>query len=182
VRDAVREREAGGWRQCDWHEQSGHGIVPRRILEEHTVMWKALKSLLDERTPAGGGRPRPELAGLALLLEIARADHNSTPEERKAVVAAAAHVFDLDGALAEALIVEAETAVEEAVSLFEFTDVLNATLDAATKSRLLEQLWRVAYADGSVARYEEYYLRKIADLLHLPHRELIRTKLAAAAS
>lgn len=145
-------------------------------------MWKALKSLLGEWTPAMEEKPRPEIAGLALLLEIARADHNSTPEERKAVASAAARVFALEGALAEALIAEAENAVEEAVSLFEFTDVLNAALDAEAKGRLLEQLWRVAYADGSIAHYEEYYLRKIADLLHLPHRELIRAKLAAAAS
>lgn len=145
-------------------------------------MWKALKSLLGEWTTAGENKPRLEIAGLALLLEIARADHNSTPEERKAVAAAAARVFALDGAVADALIAQAETAVEEAVSLFEFTDVLNAALDVDAKRQLLEQLWRVAYADGSVAHYEEYYLRKIADLLHLPHRELIRAKLAAAPS
>jgi uncharacterized tellurite resistance protein B-like protein len=84
----------------------------------------------------------------------------------------------VDAAVAEALIGEAETAVEEAVSLFEFTRLLNERLPREARYRVLEHLWRVAYADGSLDHYEEYYLRKICDLLHLSHRDLIRAKLA----
>ena len=38
-------------------------------------------------------------------------------------------------------------------------------------------LWRVTCADGHVDKYEEYLVRKIADLLYVPHREYIRMKL-----
>ena len=38
-------------------------------------------------------------------------------------------------------------------------------------------LWRVAVADGEISKYEDYLIRKIADLIHLPHSEFIRAKL-----
>lgn len=143
-------------------------------------MWKAIQALMGDWRTAPVTEPALEVAGLALLLEIARADHTSTAAERKAIAVAAAHVFGVPAAAADALIAEADTAVDEAVSLFEFTSILNKRLDLQAKSRLLEHLWRVAYADGSLDHYEEHYLRKIADLLHLSHRDLIRAKLAVA--
>lgn len=143
-------------------------------------MWRTIQALLGDWRNAPVTESALEVAGLALLLEIARADHNSTSAELKAVAMAASQVFEVSEAATEALIAEAVTAVDEAVSLFEFTSILNTRLDHPAKLRLLEHLWRVAYADGSLDHYEEYYLRKIADLLHLAHRDLIRTKLAVA--
>ncbi len=143
-------------------------------------MWKTLQTLLGDWGTAPVTELALEVAGLALLLEVARADHNSTREERRAIAVAAAQTFGVEATLTEALIADAEQAVEEAVSLLEFTNVLNTQLDQQAKYRLLEHLWRVAYADGSLDHYEEYYLRKIADLLYLSHRDLIRAKLAVA--
>jgi uncharacterized tellurite resistance protein B-like protein len=121
-----------------------------------------------------------EVAALALLLEIARADHNNSSEELAAIATAARRVFNLDSVELERMLPTAEVAVENSVSLFDFTEVLNRQLDHPTKRRLLEQLWRVAYADGKVDHYEEYYLRKIADLLYLGHSDFIQAKLRAA--
>ncbi|MGH8597013.1 MAG: TerB family tellurite resistance protein [Gammaproteobacteria bacterium] len=144
-------------------------------------MLKSLQSLIRDWKKNDALAPPPvEIAGLALLLEISRADHNHTPSEETAILAAATRVFTLDPALIGDLLVRADAAVEQAVSLYDFTQVLNECLDRATKRRLLEQLWRVAFADGELDRYEEYYLRKIADLLHLGHGDLIRAKLAVA--
>ncbi|MGD9603143.1 MAG: TerB family tellurite resistance protein [Gammaproteobacteria bacterium] len=144
-------------------------------------MWKTLRALLGDLRQAPITDLGLEVAGLALLLEIARADHNSTSDERKAIARAATQVFGVEGATADALIAEAEIAVDEAVSLFDFTRLLNDRLDRTMKLRLLEHLWRVAYVDGHLDHFEEYFLRKICDLLHLTHRDLIRAKLAVVA-
>jgi uncharacterized tellurite resistance protein B-like protein len=143
-------------------------------------MWKSIRDLFAtwEQAPQ---EPLPvAVAGLALLIEIARADDSSQAAERAEIVAAAERVFRLDADTVAPLLAQAEDAVEHAVSLTEFTQVVNARLDRADKLALLEDLWRVAYADGRLDRYEEYYLRKIADLLHLGHSDLIRAKLRVA--
>jgi len=42
---------------------------------------------------------------------------------------------------------------------------------------LLENLWRVAFADNEVDRYEEHMIRKVADLIYVNHSDFIRSKL-----
>jgi len=78
-------------------------------------------------------RPTPELAVLALLLEIARADHEFDPVERHRVKEAAASVLGLTEDEAQALLGIAEQRVEDSISLDEFTSVLNDTLTLADK-------------------------------------------------
>ena len=69
--------------------------------------------------------------------------------------------------------------MEEAVSLYEFTNRLNDELTPEDKTGIVEMLWRVAFADGRIDKYEEHLVRKAADLLYVPHRRFIRAKLKA---
>ncbi len=41
---------------------------------------------------------------------------------------------------------------------------------------MLESIWRVALADGRIDKYEEQLIRRIADLLHLHHREYMQAR------
>jgi uncharacterized tellurite resistance protein B-like protein len=67
----------------------------------------------------------------------------------------------------------------EAVSLHGPVARLNAELDADGKRDLIHWLWRVAAADGRIDAHEEHLLRKLAELLFVPHADYIRGKLAA---
>ena len=46
------------------------------------------------------------------------------------------------------------------------------------KNRLLQALWQVANADNKIDKYEEYYIRKIKDLLYMSDQEFIQAKLS----
>ena len=144
-------------------------------------MFRHFKALLDEGFSRFSSAhttidPTP-LAVAALLLEVARADHVVDEAERRAVVAAIARVCELEGEDLDTLVVTAAQAVDEAVSFYDFTATINDRLSQAQKLKLLETLWRVAQADGRIDHYEEYYIRRLADLLHLSHRDFIRAKL-----
>jgi uncharacterized tellurite resistance protein B-like protein len=146
-------------------------------------MFNTLKKLFDEQI-AGVAASEDHsqalaLAVAALLVEISRADHEIHEHETAAICGAVAEVCDVAAEDIDALLGNAAGAVEEAVSLYEFTSTVNEHLTRDKKYELLLFLWRVAYADGRVDRYEEYYVRKIADLLHLSQREFIRAKHAA---
>jgi uncharacterized tellurite resistance protein B-like protein len=146
-------------------------------------MFNTLKTLFDKHITSVVEDDNAEdalpLAIAALLFEISRADHEIHADERRAMSAAVAQVCTVPAEDIDALLASADEAVEDAVSLYEFTSVVNEQLTREKKYELLELLWRVAYADGRIDRYEEYYVRKIADLLHLSQREFIRAKHAA---
>ncbi len=117
-----------------------------------------------------------ELAAAALLMEVTRADHEAHPDEEAAVLKAIRSTYTLTEDEIETLLAQANDSVDDATSFYEFTSVLNEHLNADEKLILMEDLWRVAYADGRLDKYEEYTIRKISDLLYIPHGAFIRTK------
>ena len=124
-----------------------------------------------------GPVPASRLAVATLLVEIARADFEVDSSERTAIRRMLASAYGLDPGTVRSLVEEAERAVEEAVSLYEFTRRLNDELSPPEKVEIIEMLWRVAFADGRLDKYEEHLVRKAADLLYVPHRRFIRAKL-----
>ena len=145
-------------------------------------MFRTLKALIDDALASLDARgpqidPLP-LAIAALLLEIARADHEVDAAEKHAVVAAIARLCELDADALERLVATAGEAVDQSVSFYDFTNVVNERLSREQKLELLQRLWQVAQADGRIDHYEEYYIRRLADLLHLSHGDFIRAKLA----
>ncbi len=121
-----------------------------------------------------------QLVTAALLIETARADFDDAPEELTVARRLIAAHFDLDDEATSALLASANGRADDAVSLHEFTHLLNAHLDEARKLRVLEMMWRVAHADGRIDKHEEHLLRRVADLLHLSHGDFVRLRHATA--
>ena len=127
----------------------------------------------------GGGRHDQhslQLATAALLYEVLRADHEDHPDERAALDAALQTCFALTPEETRELAELAEREVEGSVSLYEFTTLINQSFSLDEKVRVVEMLWQVAFADGRLDRYEEALVRKIAELIYVPHRDFIRAK------
>lgn len=145
-------------------------------------MLKSFRRFFDEFLTSGSSDPQQmhehqlQLASAALLLEMVRADFEDQAAERKQVLALLTEEFALSPQEAERLAELGEDAVRESVSLYEFTQALDKTLSVSDKIRIIEMLWQVAYADDALDKYEESLMRKLADLLHLSHRQLIQTK------
>lgn len=145
-------------------------------------MYEHLRRLLRDthtHTPERAGADPEQLAAAVLLLEVARADYEHAPAERTALRAGLAREFGVAEAALDALLTQAEVRAQESVSLFDFVQALNRTLSPERKAGLIRLLWEVAHADGKVDAQEEHLLRRLADLLHVPHADFIRGKLAA---
>lgn len=117
-----------------------------------------------------------ELATAALLVEMTRADASSDAAERRAVLDAVRRAFRLDPHETEELVALAEETVEDATCLYQFTRRLNDELSAEARRHVIELLWRVAFADGRLDKYEEHLVRKVADLLYVPHSEFMKAR------
>ena len=117
------------------------------------------------------------VATAALLVEVMRADYEVRTEERNAVLRALDAAFsDLSPVETRNLLARAEERADDATSLYEFTRHINRQFDHEQKAHVVELLWRVAYADGDLDKYEEHLVRRIADLIHVPHSVFIRMK------
>jgi uncharacterized tellurite resistance protein B-like protein len=131
--------------------------------------------------PAGQPDPaaRVRLAVAALLVEIARADHDEKAVEHAAITGLIARHFQLDTAAAEELLVEARTVVDDAVSLRQFTAPLHEALSYDDKLGVVAMLWSVALEDSSLDKYEDYLISKVAELLYVSRGDVVRLRYEA---
>lgn len=123
--------------------------------------------------------PSPGLAVAQLLLEIARSDLSVTVNEMLIVRRHLSQAYGLSEIQLDELIAQAEAHVEKSVSLHDTVKLVNDRLSAEEKAGLVRALWQVAYADQRLDIHEEALLRRLADLLHVPHNIFIREKLAS---
>jgi uncharacterized tellurite resistance protein B-like protein len=140
-------------------------------------MLKTVQDLF-ERLLAPGPGPGGERAGApehqlqpataVLLVEVMRADASFHDGERDSVRAALVEKFALTADEAERLAELAETTARQATDLFSFTSRVDAHFSLEQKVRMVELMWRVAYADGHLADHERHTLWRVADLLHVP--------------
>jgi uncharacterized tellurite resistance protein B-like protein len=141
-------------------------------------MLDAIRRYFDNRLAQarpGDDEHRLKLATAALLVEVMRLD-GADPDERAALLAALGAKFGLADDEAAELVALAEAEVGEAVGYYQFTSLINRHFDVAQKERVVELMWRVAWADDTVSAHEHHVIRKIADLIHLPHASYVAAK------
>jgi len=112
-----------------------------------------------------------------LLVEIAFADKEFNNEEKESLKEALINSYNLEEETIEEIITDAENTVTESTSLYEYTRTVNDEFEYSDKLNLLENLWKIAYADSSLDKYEEHLIRKISDLVHISHGDYINIKL-----
>ena len=133
------------------------------------------------QAPAAEDSPETtvELAAAVLLIEVAWADHHVADAELRAIERALKAVLQLSADDVRILIDESRTAQQESVGLHRFTRAIVDAWSVEQRFELLVQLWRLAYSDSGLDKYEEATIRKIADLLYVDHPRFIAAKLKA---
>jgi len=116
------------------------------------------------------------LATAALLIEMARADFDVKDEELLMVADSVKEIFGLAHDEAVELVALAEQEANEATCHYEFTALINKGFQPKDKVKIVELMWQVAYADNKLQKYEEALVRKIADLIYVPHKDFIAAK------
>ncbi|ETX09558.1 hypothetical protein MUS1_06910 [Marinomonas ushuaiensis DSM 15871] len=138
-------------------------------------MLKALKSLFSMPVEQGE-QITYQKAVAALLMEVMLADHVIDEKEEGQVKDFLREVSELGDDI-DVLYQEAKTGVEHANDLYQFTKVINETATLEQKMLLLKALWRVAFVDGDLDAHEDHRIRRISELLFMPHSEFIQAKI-----
>jgi len=148
-------------------------------------MLQILKDLFDKLLPmASAADPQTEehalqLATAVMLVEVMRSDAGFHAREREAVLAGLQDKFMLTEDEAGQLAELAETTAKEASDLFSFTSRINAHFDMPQKLRMIDHMWRVAYADGCLSNHERHVMWRVADLLHIPQGAYVHSRMRA---
>ena len=145
-------------------------------------MIESIKSLFSKPAPEDNEETRHQLhlAAAALLVEMSRADYVVDDNEDRTMKVVLHAALGLDQDEIEELIELAGRQADKATSLYEFTRLINDHYEKEQKLLLIQSMWRVAFADGDLDKYEERLIRQVADLIHVPHSEFIKMKMAAA--
>ena len=145
-------------------------------------MLNRLSRFIERHLQAAGDVSAPlsthqkKLASAALLIEVAMADHDFSPIELEQLIRSLQQKFELDTEETLALVDNAKTERRDASSLYQFTQLINQHCDETEKFALIKAMWEMAYADGQLDKYEDYIIRKVADLIYITHSDFIRAK------
>ncbi len=131
--------------------------------------------------PASSKAPSEALSTALLLLELAGADFDTDDAELARIGALLCQHYGLDRAALDVLLTEARSRARASVSLHDYVQTLNRSLDGDGKRRLIAMLWQVALADGRIDKYEEHLLRRLVDLLYIPMADYVQAREAAIA-
>ena len=118
-----------------------------------------------------------QLATAALMIEMMRADAEISDEEQNAITDTIRSRFVLSAEDTDTLLKLAEEEITNSTGYFEFTSLINKGYTYDQKIKVVEHLWEVAFSDSVLDKYEEHMVRKIADLIHVSHKDFIEAKL-----
>ncbi len=120
---------------------------------------------------------RVDLTCAALLVEVMNSDHELDEREHQEFMAVLQQSYNIAESDLEELTKLAKDEAFEATSLYEFTKLINDSYDYEQKVKLIENMWRIAFSDKRLDKYEDHLIRKVSELIYVSHSDFIKTKL-----
>ena len=121
-------------------------------------------------------------ACIALLLETSMADEVLDESELVTLKDSLIKDFSIDEDEIDELIEISKKNIDDSNSLYDFTRDINDNLDSEERIKLIESMWKIAYADGNIDKYEEHIIRKVSNLIYVAHSDFIKAKINARES
>ena len=144
-------------------------------------MLSTIQSLLKKHVPSNAEVSRNaehalQVATAALLMEVAAADDEISMSERAQIKRIVEEIHSVSPDEAHEICRVAERQAGHATSLFPFTRLITSECSLEDRIEIVHRLWEISFLDGKVHVHEEHLVRKVADLLYVPHSQFIRGK------
>ncbi len=144
-------------------------------------MISTIQSLLNKHpslnSSAGRDAERAlRVATAALLMEVAAADTGVTDDEHERIKHIVVEIYAVSPDEALEICKLAERQADQVTSLYPFTRLITSECSLEDRIEIVHRLWEITFLDGEVHAHEEHLVRKVADLLYVPHSQFIRGK------
>ena len=140
-------------------------------------MFELLRKMLGSDAPDEAETMTLEKAAGALLIEVSKSDYDQDPAEVEKIRDLLSRHFSVSLDDMEGFMKDVEDHSHQGTSLYPYTRFINDNCSNEEKYLLIKSLWEVAAEDGRIDKYEDYVIRKVSDLIYLPHSDFIRAKL-----
>jgi uncharacterized tellurite resistance protein B-like protein len=133
----------------------------------------------------GSSAPEPEIpagqdpasvGAATLLLELAKADHEITPEEQDLITAYLRERWQLEGETERRSGAPSPAPHPGPAHTAEMATLLSGQYDRGRRLELVGQLYRIAASDGTLSRHEERLMLRAAALLGLTTEDLAEAR------
>ena len=124
---------------------------------------------------------KTRLAIAALLVRVAIIDSDMSEVRSKELHRILKSRFRLDDSSATQLIEDACAAERRAIDLYQFTRLLNETLDDKSRHQVVQMMWEMAYVEGRLNGFEVNVVWRTADLLGVTSRRRVEIRQQIAA-
>ncbi len=124
------------------------------------------------------GPDEKQLATAALLIEAAASDEEFDENEKAKISEILIKHFRINVADANRLIEKATETQQNADQILYFTRTIKDNFEIDERIEVMEMLWEVAYADGTLSDYESHLIRRVAGLIYVSDKEsgIVRKK------
>ena len=146
------------------------------MIESIKIFFEKKLTKKEEEAPSSA-MSRVDLTCAALLVEVMNSDHELDEREHQEFIAVLQQSYNIAESDLEELIQLAKDEAFEATSLYEFTKLINDSYDYEQKVELIENMWRIAFSDKRLDKYEDHLIRKVSELIYVSHSDFIKTKL-----
>lgn len=119
------------------------------------------------------GVDRTQIAAAVLMVEVARLDTDYSGSETDRICSIMQREFGMSLDQASELLNTAEERHEEAYTNWLFTKTIKEKAGLEERSKVMEHLWDIAYADGELHELEADLLLRIGQAMELPESERI---------
>ena len=135
----------------------------------HTLK-RWFEKLSDNQDPnEGHSHEKINLCCFSLMVITANVDSNFDESERRTIQELGRDLFNLDETTIDEIVSDAKQQASDSTSLYEFTSLIHENLSEHDKFKLVVGLWKIAFADGEVDKYEEHVIRRVAELIYIDH-------------
>ncbi len=122
------------------------------------------------------GEDDERLAVAALMFHIIAVDGDVEQQELDQFKQVLQQQYELTEDDTQELMRLAQERDEEAVDLYGFTSVLKRKMEPEQRLKVIEALWEMVYADGSVHEFEDNTIWRVAELLGVSSRDRMQLK------
>jgi uncharacterized tellurite resistance protein B-like protein len=153
--------------------------------ERLSKMMDVLRRLFRRAEPKGSPESREvplkdvHTATCALFLEMANIDGEFSESEQNRILSLLKRDYLLSDEDALRLMEATNQELAQSIDLWQFTRIINQSYSNEEKMHIIQMLWKIVYADGTLDKHERYLVDKLSKLLRLSHQELIDAKMSA---